>query len=54
MPRELHALMPTSVSIPVPERRRVARLSQRAAIFWIVVLSLGGWTAIIALALALL
>jgi hypothetical protein len=54
MPRELHALMPTPVSIPVPERRRVVRLSQRAAIFWIVVLSLGGWTVIIALALALL
>jgi hypothetical protein len=52
MPRELHALIP--VSIPVPERRRGARLSRRAAAFWIVVLSLGGWTAIIALALALL
>jgi hypothetical protein len=54
MARELHARIPTPVSIPVPERRRVARLSQRAAIFWIVVLSLGGWTAMIALALVLL
>jgi hypothetical protein len=38
---------------PVPERKRVERLSLSAAIFWIGVLSLGGWMAIIALGLAL-
>jgi len=36
-----------------PERRRAERLSLRAAIFWIGVLSLGGWASVIAPALML-
>ena len=53
MLRELHALLSTPVAAPVLERRRAERLSVRAAIFSISVLSLAGWTVVIALALAL-
>jgi hypothetical protein len=54
MLREPYALLPMPVGGLVCERRRVERLSPRAAIFWIGVLSLGGWTAIIALAITAL
>jgi hypothetical protein len=40
-------------TIWVPEWRRTRRLSSRAAIFWVILFSLGGW-AIIALAFELL
>ncbi|HEX4614635.1 MAG TPA: hypothetical protein VH230_01860 [Stellaceae bacterium] len=53
MPRQPHALISTPVATAAPERRRAERLSHRAAIFWIAVLSLAAWTAIIALARAL-
>jgi hypothetical protein len=46
-------MISTPVAALVPERRRAERLSLRAAMFWIGVLSLGGWTVIIALAFAL-
>ena len=54
MGREPHALISTSLAAAAPDKRRTERLSLRAAIFWIGVLSLAGWSAIIALALALL
>jgi hypothetical protein len=53
MPSEPHALISTPVAIPIPERRGTERLSLRAAIFSIGVLSLAAWAVIIALALAL-
>jgi hypothetical protein len=53
MPKEQYAPTPTSVATPAPERRHAERLSLRAAIFWIGVLSLCGWAMIIAVALAL-
>ena len=53
MAREPQALISTPLAIAAPDRRRAERLSRRAAIFWIGVLSLAGWSAIIALALAL-
>jgi hypothetical protein len=53
MPRELHALISTSVATATPERGRAERLSLRAAIVSIGVLSLAAWAVIIALALAL-
>jgi hypothetical protein len=53
MQRESHALISTPVGTSVSERRHIERLSLRAAIFCIGVLSLGGSTVIIALALAL-
>jgi hypothetical protein len=53
MPREPHLLISTPVATPLPQRRRTERFSLRAAIFWIGVLSLGGWALIIALVLAL-
>jgi hypothetical protein len=46
-------LISTPVASPVRERRRIERLSLRAAIFWMGVLSVAAWTLIIALALAL-
>ena len=52
MPSEPHAIS-TPVAIPIPERRGTERLSLRAAIFSIGVLSLAAWAVIIALALAL-
>jgi hypothetical protein len=52
MPRE-HVLMSTPVATPGRERRRTERLSPRAAILWIGVLSLAAWAVIIALALAI-
>jgi hypothetical protein len=53
MPREPRMLISTSMIASVPEERRTERLSLRAAIFWIGVLSLGGWAVIIALVHAL-
>jgi len=53
MPREPHALISTSSAAATPERRHAERLSLRAAILGIGVLSLAGWAAIIALARAL-
>jgi hypothetical protein len=53
MPREPRMLISTSIIASVPEERRTERLSLRAAIFWIGVLSLGGWAVIIALVHAL-
>jgi hypothetical protein len=53
VPRELHALISTSVATATPERGRAERLSLRAAIVSIGVLSLAAWPVIIALALAL-
>jgi len=53
MPREPHMLISTPVDLSAPEERRTGRLSLRAAIFWIGVLSLGGWAVIIALVHAL-
>jgi hypothetical protein len=53
MPTEPHALISTSVATAAAERRRAERLSPRAAIFWIGVLSLAAWTVVIALARAL-
>jgi hypothetical protein len=53
MQRESHALISTPVGTSVSEMRHIERLSLRAAIFWIGVLSLGGWTVIIALVIAL-
>ena len=53
MPREPHMLISTPVDLSTPEERRTGRLSLRAAIFWIGVLSLGGWAVIIALVHAL-
>jgi len=53
MPREPHALISTSSAAATPERRHAERLSLRAAILWIGVLSLAGWAVIIALARAL-
>jgi hypothetical protein len=53
MAREPQALISTSLAAASPDRRRTERLSLRAAIFWIGVLSLAGWSAIIVLALAL-
>jgi hypothetical protein len=47
MPRDQSALISTPVAVPVVERTRAERLSLRAAIFWIGVLALGGWTVII-------
>jgi hypothetical protein len=52
MPREPHALISTLLAA-TPDRRRTERLSLRAAIFWIGVISLAAWAAVIALALAL-
>jgi hypothetical protein len=52
MPREQYAVLPTPVATPGP-RRGAKRLSVRAAIFLIGVLALGGWAAIIAVALTL-
>jgi hypothetical protein len=54
MAREPQALISTSLATAASERRRTERLSLRAAIFWIGVISLAAWAAIIALALALL
>jgi hypothetical protein len=54
MPRDPHALISTTVAPPVPEKRRADRLSQRAAIFWIGILSLTAWATMIVLAIALL
>jgi hypothetical protein len=54
MPSEPHALISTPVAILIPERRGTERLSLRAAIFSIGVLSLAAWAVIIALVLALL
>jgi hypothetical protein len=51
MPREPRMLI--STSIIASEERRTERLSLRAAIFWIGVLSLGGWAGIMALVHAL-
>jgi hypothetical protein len=53
MPREPQVLMSMPVATVVRERSRTERLSLRAAIFWIGVLSLGGWAMIVALVLAL-
>ena len=53
MPREPHALISTSLAAATLERRHAERLSLRAAILGIGVLSLAGWAAIIALARAL-
>jgi hypothetical protein len=53
MQRDSHALISTPVGTSVSERSHIERLSLRAAIFWIGVLSLGGWTVIIALVIAL-
>jgi hypothetical protein len=53
MPREPHELISTSLAAATPERRHAERLSLRAAILGIGVLSLAGWAAIIALARAL-
>jgi len=53
MPREPSVLISRSMATAAPERRRAERLSLRAAIFWIGVLSLGGWASVIALALML-
>ena len=53
MAREPQAPISTSLATAASERRRTERLSPRTAIFWIGVLSLAGWSAIIALALAL-
>jgi len=50
---ESHALISTSVAIAAPETRRTERLSLRAAMWWIGVLSLAAWAVIIVLALAL-
>jgi hypothetical protein len=51
MPREHSALMSTPAAIP--GGRRARRLSLNAAIFWIGILSLGGWAVIITVDLAL-
>jgi hypothetical protein len=53
MAREPHMRFSPRLATPLPEMRRSERLSLRAAIFWIGILSLGGWTLIIALVLAL-
>jgi hypothetical protein len=53
MPREPHLLISTPMAASVTEERRAERLSLRAAIFLIGLLSLGGWAVIIALVLAL-
>jgi hypothetical protein len=45
--------MTTLLGAPVRERRRAERLSVRAAFFFIGVLSLAGWAAIIAAAAVL-
>ena len=52
MSREQYALISTSLATPVPDRS-AKRLPLPAAIFLIGVLSLGGWTAIIFVAFAL-
>jgi hypothetical protein len=54
MPRELYALISTYVATAAPDRGRAERLSLRAAIVSIGVLSLAAWAVIIALALALI
>jgi hypothetical protein len=53
MPREPLMLISTPVATLMPESRRTERVSLRAAIFCIGVLSMGGWALIIALVLAL-
>lgn len=53
MVREPQALISTSLAAAAPDKRRTERLSPRAAIFWIGVISLAAWAAIIALARAL-
>ena len=53
MAREPQALISTSLATAAPDKRRTERLSLRAAIFWIGVISFAAWAAIIALALAL-
>ena len=53
MQSEPHVLMSTPGATVVRERKRTERLSLRAAIFWMGVLSLGGWVMIVALVLAL-
>jgi hypothetical protein len=45
--------MSMPVATVVRERRRTERLSLPAAMFWIGVLSLGGWAMIVAVVLAL-
>ena len=45
-------LISTRMATSVAEERRTERLSLRAAIFFIGLLSLGGWAAIIAVVLA--
>jgi hypothetical protein len=53
MVREPQALISTSPAAAAPDKRHTERLSPRAAIFWIGLISLAAWAAIIALALAL-
>jgi len=53
MPRQPYALIAAPVATLLPGRGRAKRLSLRAAIFWIAVLALGGWTVIIIAALGL-
>lgn len=53
MAREPHLRFSPQLATPLPERKRSERLSLRAAIFWIGILSLGSWALIIALVLAL-
>jgi hypothetical protein len=54
MPRESHALISTPMVAPVPGWRRTERLSLRAAIVTMILLSLAGWAATIALVLAII
>jgi hypothetical protein len=53
MPREPHLLISTRMATSVAEERRTERLSLRAAIILIGLLSLGGWAVIIAVVLGL-
>jgi hypothetical protein len=53
MPKESSTLISTSLATARPDKTRTERLSAPVAMFWIVVLSLAGWTVVIALAHAL-
>lgn len=53
MPKEPQVLISTSAAAAAREMRRSERLSLRAAIFWIGVLSVAAWAVITALARAL-
>jgi hypothetical protein len=52
MPREHYALLPIPAATSARARRHAHPLPWLAAIFWIVVLSLGAWSMIVAVTLA--